>query len=97
MTRHVNSVKTNKYWNNSIRCIRRFYPQKKIIIIDDNSNPEFLKAEYEYINLEIIQSEFCGISLAINIAIDSKGSKHWLGFFPNPDVNSNTASVWNAI
>ena len=38
ITRHVNSEKTNKYWNNAIICIRTFYPQKKIVIIDDNSN-----------------------------------------------------------
>ena len=60
MTRHVNSEKTNNYWNNSIRCIRRFYPDTKIIIIDDNSNYEFVKADYEYKNIEIIQSEYKG-------------------------------------
>ena len=60
ITRHVNSAKTNKYWNNSIRCIRRFYPYKKIVIIDDNSKPEFLSAENDYTNVEIIQSQFCG-------------------------------------
>ena len=60
ITRHVNSEKTNKYWNNSIKCIRRFYPYKKIVIIDDNSNQELVKAEYDYKNVEIIQSEFPG-------------------------------------
>jgi len=33
---------------------------QKIIIIDDNSNYNFVKAEFEYTNLEIIQSEFKG-------------------------------------
>jgi hypothetical protein len=60
MTRHVNSEKTNNYWNNSILCIRRFYPDVKIIIIDDNSNYEFVKAQYEYKNIQIIQSEYKG-------------------------------------
>ena len=60
MTRHVNSEITNNYWNQSIRCIRRFYPDTKIIIIDDNSNNEFVKAQYEYRNVEIIQSEYKG-------------------------------------
>lgn len=60
ITRHVNSEKTNKYWNNSIQCIRRFYPLKKIIIIDDNSNPDLVKAEFEYRNVVIIESEFKG-------------------------------------
>ena len=35
ITRHVNSEKTNKYWNKCVKCIRTFYPLKKIIIIDD--------------------------------------------------------------
>ena len=38
MTRHVNSEKTNRYWNHAVRCIKRFYPFRKIVIIDDNSN-----------------------------------------------------------
>jgi len=60
ITRHVNSEKTNKYWNRCIRCIRRFYPFKKIIVIDDNSNQDFVKAEFNYNNVEIINSEFPG-------------------------------------
>jgi hypothetical protein len=60
ITRHVNSEKTNRYWNHSIKLLRFFYPTKKIVIIDDNSDTNFLKADYEYNNLEIIQSEFPG-------------------------------------
>ena len=60
ITRHVNSELTNKYWNNCIKCLRMFYPQKKIVIIDDNSNSDFLKADFEYNNIEIINSEFKG-------------------------------------
>ena len=60
ITRHVNSVKTNKYWNLCIKLIRTLYPYRKIIIIDDNSNKEFIKADFEYANVEIIQSEFPG-------------------------------------
>ena len=59
LTRHVNSEKTNKYWNLCIRRIRRYY-NNKIIIIDDNSDITFLKAEYEYRNVEYVQSEFPG-------------------------------------
>jgi len=60
ITRHVNSETTNKYWNECIRCIRRFYPYTttKIVVIDDNSDPQFLKEEYEYKNVEYVQSEF---------------------------------------
>jgi hypothetical protein len=58
ITRHVNSNTTNKYWNHSVQCIQRFYPHKKTVIIDDNSNKDFLKADREYPNVEIVQSEF---------------------------------------
>jgi hypothetical protein len=58
ITRHVNSEETNKYWNQSVKLIRRFYPNKKIVIIDDNSNQDFVIAEHDYANLTIIKSEY---------------------------------------
>lgn len=58
ITRHVNSEITNNYWNECIKCIRRFYPLRKIVVIDDNSKQEFIKADFEYKNIEIVQSEF---------------------------------------
>ena len=60
ITRHVNSELTNKYWNHSVKLLRTLYPEKKIVIIDDNSNQELVKAEHDYPNVEIIQSEFQG-------------------------------------
>jgi hypothetical protein len=60
ITRHVNSELTNKYWNNCVKCIRQFYPYRKIVIIDDNSNQDFIQSFYNYENIEIIQSEFPG-------------------------------------
>jgi hypothetical protein len=60
MTRHVNSELSNKYWNHSVKLIRTFYPDKKIVIIDDNSNQNLVKADFDYHNVEIIQSEFTG-------------------------------------
>ena len=62
ITRHVNSEKTNKYWNICIQSIRRFYPSEKykIIVIDDNSNKEYLKEFNHYENVYYIQSEFPG-------------------------------------
>jgi hypothetical protein len=60
ITRHVNSEKTNKYWNHSVKLLRSLYPYRKIVIIDDNSNQEFVKSEFDYKNIEIIQSEFPG-------------------------------------
>lgn len=60
MTRRVTSETTNQYWNKSVRLLRFFYPDTKIILIDDNSDPAFLSAQDEYTadQVEIIQSEF---------------------------------------
>jgi hypothetical protein len=60
ITRHVKCEKTNKYWNHCVRCIRNYYPFRKIIIIDDNSDEKFVKADFEYKNTTIVQSEFPG-------------------------------------
>jgi len=48
------------YWNHSVKLINTFYPTKKIVIIDDNSNQDLVKAEFNYPNVQIIQSEFHG-------------------------------------
>lgn len=40
--RHVNSQETNKYWKHCYECIRKFYPENVILIIDDNSNCEYI-------------------------------------------------------
>ena len=42
LLRHVNSQKTDKYWQHSWKCIRKFYPENKIVIIDDNSDKTYL-------------------------------------------------------
>jgi hypothetical protein len=55
--RHVNSEITNTYWIKSYNCVRKFYPENKIIIIDDNSNEKFLTSINLY-NTVIINSEF---------------------------------------
>ena len=55
--RHVNNILTNKYWVHSYQCIRKFYPDAKILIIDDNSNYEYISTEELY-NTTIINSEF---------------------------------------
>ena len=60
ITRHVNSEITNKYWNQCIKLIRSFYPYKQIIVIDDNSNMNFVKADFDYKNTIIINSEYPG-------------------------------------
>lgn len=56
--RHVNSEKTNNYWIECYKSIRKYY-NNKIIIIDDNSNYNFIK--YDNLNIyncEIVQSEY---------------------------------------
>uniref|UniRef100_A0A6C0EQN7 Glycosyltransferase n=1 Tax=viral metagenome TaxID=1070528 RepID=A0A6C0EQN7_9ZZZZ len=60
ITRHVNSELTNKYWNNSVKLLNTFYPLTQIVIIDDNSKPEFIVAEFDHKNITIINSEFKG-------------------------------------
>lgn len=54
--RNVICENTNKYWIECYRCIRQFYPENKILIIDDNSNYKFI-TYIELKNTLIIQSE----------------------------------------
>ena len=46
MLRHVNNKLSNQYWIHCIQCIRKFYPENKILIIDDNSNYDFTLQYY---------------------------------------------------
>jgi hypothetical protein len=57
IVRHVNSTTTNEYWKESYRCIRKFY-REKIIIIDDNSDNNFLTTDLPLINCDVIKSEY---------------------------------------
>jgi hypothetical protein len=58
ISRHVDSEKTNNYWNHSVKLIRSLYPNIQIVIIDDNSNYDYVKNHFEYKNVDVIQSEF---------------------------------------
>ena len=60
ITRHVNSEKTNRYWNRCISTIRKYYPKNKIVVIDDNSNYEFVVKLCEDENVQYVQSDFPG-------------------------------------
>jgi hypothetical protein len=60
VTRHVNTEQTNLYWNQCVKLLRSHYPKCQIVIIDDNSNQDFIKPEHDYKNLTIIQSEYPG-------------------------------------
>jgi len=55
--RHVNSSITNEYWKECYRCIKKFYPKNRILIIDDNSNYSFVTND-PLDNTMVIQSEF---------------------------------------
>ena len=55
--RHVLNKDTNKYWNLCYKRIRRFYPENYILLIDDNSNYEFIN-NCELYKTIIIQSEY---------------------------------------
>ena len=57
--RHVNNKNTNNYWIHSYDCIRKYYPENKIIIIDDNSLQNFITDKTLYKTL-IINSEYPG-------------------------------------
>ena len=59
--RYVNSTITNEYWTECYSCIRKFYPSNKILIIDDDSDTNFLTCDdntRELYNTTIIQSEY---------------------------------------
>ena len=55
--RHVNTEVTNKYWINCYNCIRKYYSENLILIVDDNSNYDFITDEKLY-KTTVIQSEY---------------------------------------
>jgi hypothetical protein len=57
--RHVNSKITNSYWVFCYKSIRKYYPENNILIIDDNSNYDFITQQDLY-KTTIIQSEYPG-------------------------------------
>lgn len=60
ITRNIVSEQTDKYWKECCKCIRKFYPENLILIIDDNSKKEFITPETDLNNYQIIESEFPG-------------------------------------
>lgn len=56
--RHVDSEVTNEYWQQNYKCIRKSYPTIPIVIIDDNSNLEYVYSDVSMENITIISSEF---------------------------------------
>lgn len=60
ITRHVRCQKTNEIWNECYRCIRKWYPNNIVMIIDDASNYEYVSSDNNLVNCFVIQSEFPG-------------------------------------
>jgi len=59
ITRHVNSEDTNKLWTVFVSQIKKFYPTTKIVIIDNNSNRDFITDDdVDMKNCEILYSEY---------------------------------------
>ena len=57
--RHVNNELSNNYWIVCYDCIRKLYPENLILIIDDNSNYEYITPKNLY-KTTIINSEYPG-------------------------------------
>ncbi len=58
ISRYVNNELTNKYWQHCYDCIRKFYPEYPIVIIDDNSDYQYISTDKVLYKTEIVQSEF---------------------------------------
>ena len=55
--RNVYTIDRNKYWIKCYNCIRKFYPENKILIIDDNSKSKLIRKKKLY-NTIIIKSKY---------------------------------------
>ena len=55
--RHVNSKETDQYWQECYTCIRKYYPENEIVIIDATSDKKFLSEKALY-KTTVVDSEF---------------------------------------
>ena len=106
VTRHVISEKTNLYWNHCVKLLRTHYPKCQIVVIDDNSNQEFIKSQHNYTNLTIIQSEYPGTGELLPYiyflknkwfenAVFIHDSVFFHFKFPFENLNRQFASLWD--
>lgn len=62
MTRHVTDKITDQYWLECYRCIRIFYPETMIVIIDDSSDYRYVSDQISngkiMTNIIVIQSKY---------------------------------------
>ena len=61
--RNVISEDSNKYWIECYSCIRKFYPQHKIVILDGSSNKQYI-IEKELTNTTIVYSNNSSYGIA---------------------------------
>jgi hypothetical protein len=52
--RHVNSTLTNSYWKEAYKCIRKWYPETPVLIIDDGSDKTYLIEDIALTNCTVI-------------------------------------------
>ena len=60
MLRHVNNELTNNYWNHCYESIRKHYPENMILIVDDNSNYEYVVEKQPLYKTTVINGEYPG-------------------------------------
>lgn len=58
ISRHITNNINKKYWLYNYNQLRKFYKKINIVIIDDNSHPEFLHDDKSYNDIEFIYSEY---------------------------------------
>ena len=73
MTRHVTDKITDKYWLECYRCIRIFYPETMIVIIDDSSDYRYVSDQISngkiMKNIIVIQTKYKKKSGTIAVCI----------------------------
>lgn len=58
ITRHVNSENADRVWKKCLEQVRKCYPTEPVVIIDDNSDYQYIKTDnVNFVNCTIINSE----------------------------------------
>lgn len=55
--RHVSKRVEDQYWKEAYRCVRLYYPDAPIVIIDDNSTPGLVDEKFETTNTTVVRSD----------------------------------------
>ena len=60
MLRHVKDENSDKHWKISYKCIKTYFPECPIVIIDDNSKQEYIDKEFQnnLIDTIVLNSEY---------------------------------------